>query len=151
MGRGEDDKCSGLMLLVHKRLASQHDIQHREVLRGKVQHVRIQKGSNAIDVVNIYQHVWRGNLTPEQNLGRLTVWNAIRRVTKHIPRRSTAIWCGDWNTQTKATPPHAGPAIMECKEQHSPDEEEMLTVLQELGLCFLALLEGTKAKSTSSQ
>ena len=26
---------------------------------------------------------------------------------------------------------------MECKEQHSPDEEEMLIVLQELGLCFL--------------
>ena len=46
MGKVDGDKCAGLMMFVNKRSASQHEIQHREIIKGSIQHVRIHRGSN---------------------------------------------------------------------------------------------------------
>ena len=105
----EGDKCAGVLVMVHRRLGSQHNILHREILKGRVQHVRILHGPTAVDIVNIYQHVWRTQLDHEQNTAyRAKVWNAFRRTTEQLPRRNTAIWCGDFNISATTFLPHVG-------------------------------------------
>ena len=124
--------------MVHRRLGNPQSILRREILKGRVQHVRIIHGPTAVDIVNIYQHVWRSQLDHEQNTTyRTKVWNAFRRTTEQLPKRNTAIWCGDFNISATTFLPHVGASVLPVERKYQHDETEFQSILQQQGLCVL--------------
>ena len=137
-GCTEGDKCAGVLVMVHRRLGNPQNILHREILKGRVQHVRILHGPTAVDIVNIYQHVWRSQLDHEQNTTcRSKVWNAFRRTTEQLPKRNTTIWCGDFNISATTFLPHVGTSVLPVEHKYQHDEAEFQSILQQQGLCVL--------------
>ena len=137
-GCTEGDKCAGVLVMVHRRLGNPQSILHREILKGRVQHVRTLHGPTAVDIVNIYQHVWRSQLDHEQNTTyRAKVWNAFRRTTEQLPKRNTAIWCGDFNISATTFLPHVGTSVLPAEHKYQHDETEFQSILQQQGLCVL--------------
>ena len=134
----EGDKCAGVLVMTHRRLGSPQHKLHREILRGRVQHARILHGPTAIDIVNVYQHVWRSQLDHEKNVEyRAKVWNALRKTTEQLPRRNTAIRCGDFNISARTFLPHIGTSVLPADNKTQADETEFHGVLQQQGLCLL--------------
>ena len=137
-GCAEGDRCAGVMTMVHKRLGNSQCVMHREILKGRMQHVRVLSGPTAIDIVNTYQHVWRTQYDQERNLEcRMRVWNALRRTVTQIPLRNTAVWCGDFNLAVNTCLPHVGTSIIPATDKQQLDEHEFYGILQQYGLCVL--------------
>ena len=61
-GAVASDSKAGLAVLVHKRLGGPEQISAQTHLKGRLMHVRIHQGENSIDIINLYQHVWRSQL-----------------------------------------------------------------------------------------
>ena len=108
-GCAEGDRCAGVMTMVHKRLGNSQCVMHREILKGRMQHVRVLSGPTAIDIVNTYQHVRRTQYDQEKNMEcRMRVWNALRKTVAQLPLRNTVVWCGDYNLAVNTCLPHVG-------------------------------------------
>ena len=100
-------------------------------------HVRIHQGDNSIDIINLYQHVWRYQLDREGNTKcREAVWRKLRQVTTKIPQRNTLIVGGDFNCTIRRMKHHIGSAVIAAREP-SPDQEEFLAYLQDHGMTLL--------------
>ena len=137
-GCAEGDRCAGVMTMVHKRLGNSQCVMHREILKGRMQHVRVLSGPTAIEIVNTYQHVWRTQYDQEKNMEcRMRVWNALRRTVAQIPLRNTAVWCGDYNLAVNTCLPHVGTSILTASDKQQIDEHEFYGILQQYGLCVL--------------
>ena len=90
------------------------------------------ESSTCIDLLNVYQHVWRGSDSDEHTTQqRLQIWRA-----SHSPQRNTRILAGDFNTSLPTLPPHVGNPIIP-KDVRQPDQQEFLTILQDHGLTAL--------------
>ena len=100
-------------------------------------HVRIHQGENSIDVINLYQHVWRSQLDKDSNTKcREGVWKKLRQVTTKIPQRNTLVVGGDFNCTIRRMRHHIGSAIVEAREP-SPAQKEFLGYLQDHGMTLL--------------
>ena len=99
--------------------------------------MRIHQGENSIDIINLYQHVWRSQLDKEGNTKcREGVWRKLKQVTTKIPQRNTLVVGGDLNCTIRRMRHHIGGAIVEAREP-SPDQEEFLGYLQDPGMTLL--------------
>ena len=147
----DKDKCSGLAMLVHSRLGPAEAIQCHTYLKGRVHLTRIHQQFGAIDVINIYQHVWRSQHTTTQNqAARASVYRAIGLALGACPLRHTCILGGDFNTEVKELAPHVGKALL-AKLGHGGDQdgsEGLPELLQAHGLCLLNTWHG-KHKATN--
>ena len=124
-------------VLVHKRLGGPEQISAQTHLKGRLIHVRIHQGENSIDIINLYQHVWRSQLDREGNTKcREAVWKKLRQVTAKIPQRNTLVVGGDFNCTIRRMKHHIGSAVVEAREP-SPDQEELLGYLQDHGMTLL--------------
>ena len=136
-GATASDSKAGLAVLIHKRLGRPEQISAQTHLQGRFMHVRIHQGQNSIDILNVYQHVWRSQLDREGNTKcRESVWRKLRQVTTKIPQRNTLVVGGDFNCTIRRMKHHIGSAIVATKEP-SPDQEEFLGYLQDHGMTLL--------------
>ena len=136
-GAVTSDSKAGLAVLVHKRLGGPEQISVQTHLKGRLMHVRIHQGENSIDIINLYQHVWRSQLDKDSNTKcREGVWQKLRQVTTKIPQRNTLVVGGDFNCTIRRMRHHIGSAIVEAREP-SPDQEEFLGYLQDHGMTLL--------------
>ena len=136
-GAVASDSKAGLAVLVHKRLGGPEQISTQTHLKGRLMHVRIHQGDNSIDIINLYQHVWRSQLDREGNTKcREAVWRKLRQVTTKIPQRNTLIVGGDFNCTIRRMKHHIGSAVIAAREP-SPDQEEFLAYLQDHGMTLL--------------
>ena len=136
-GAVTSDSKAGLAVLVHKRLGGPEQISVQTHLKGRLMHVRIHQGENSIDVINLYQHVWRSQLDKDSNTKcREGVWKKLRQVTTKMPQRNTLVVGGDFNCTIRRMRHHIGSAIVEAREP-SPDQEEFLGYLQDHGMTLL--------------
>ena len=88
-GCAEGDRCAGVLIMVHKRLGNSQCVLRKEILKGRMLHVRALSGPTAIDIVNTYQHVWRTQYDQEKNMEcRMRVWNALRKTVAQLPLRN---------------------------------------------------------------
>ena len=147
----DKDKCSGLATLVHSRLGPAEAIQCRTFLKGRVTLTRVHQQFGALDVINVYQHVWRSKHTTAQNqASRASVYRAIGLALNASPIRNTCILGGDFNTEVRTLSPHVGKALLQ-KNGHGGTEdgdEGLLELLQTHGLCLLNTWHG-KHKATN--
>ena len=145
-GCAEGDRCAGVMTMVRKRLGNSQCVLRREILKGRMLHVRVLSGPAAIDIVNAYQHVWRTQYDQEKNMEcRMRVWNALRKTVAQVPLRNTVVWCGDYNLAVNACLPHVGASILTASDKQQTDEQEFYKILQQYGLCVL----NTKPQKTT--
>ena len=136
-GAVASDSKAGLAVLVHKRLGGPEQISAQTHLKGRLMHVRVHQGDNSIDIINLYQHVWRSQLDREGNTKcREAVWKKLRQVTTKIPQRNTLVVGGDFNCTIRRMKHHIGSAVIEAREP-SPDQEELLGYLQDHGVTLL--------------
>ena len=97
-GAVTSDSKAGLAVLIHKRLGGPEQISVQTHLKGRLMHVRIHQGENSIDIINLYQHVWRSQLDRDGNTScREAVWKKLRQVTTKIPQRNALVVGGDFN------------------------------------------------------
>ena len=147
----DKDKCSGLLTLVHSRLGPAHVIQSKTYLKGRVLHTRVHQQFGAIDVINVYQHVWCSQHTAAQNqAARTSVYRAIRLALAECPMRHTCILGGDFNTAVKELTPHIGKALLTGKgpSGEQDGDEGLPELLQTFGLSLLNTWHG-KHKATN--
>ena len=136
-GAVASDSKAGLAVLVHKRLGGPEQISAQTHLKGRLMHVRIHQGENCIDVINLYQHVWRSQLDKDSNIKcREGVWKKLRQVTTKIPQQNTLVVGGDFNCTIRRMKHHIGSAIVEAREP-AADQEELLGHLQDFGMTLL--------------
>ena len=136
-GAVASDSKAGLAVLIHKRLGGPEQISAQTHLKGRLMHVRVHQGDNSIDIINLYQHVWRSQLDREGNTKcREAVWRKLRQVTTKIPQRNTLIVGGDINCTIRRMKHHIGSAVIAAREP-SPDQEEFLAYLQDHGMTLL--------------
>ena len=147
----DKDKCSGLATLIHSRLGPAEAIQCKTYLKGRVTLTRVHQQFGALDVINVYQHVWRSKHTTAQNqASRASVYRAIGLALNASPIRNTCVLGGDFNTEVRALSPHVGKALLK-KSGHGGTEdgdEGLLELLQTHGLCLLNTWHG-KHKATN--
>ena len=99
--------------------------------------MRIPASYNSIDVICVYQHVWRGNCNTEQNVQhRHKIWLAMRQAIASVPLRNDFIMGGDYNTPIYTLHPHTGAAILHSQSEY-PDQDEFHSILQDHGLTLL--------------
>ena len=147
----DKDKCSGLATLIHSRLGPAEAIQCKTFLKGRVTMTRVHQQFGALDVINVFQHVWRSKHTTAQNqASRASVYRAIGLALNASPIRNTCILGGDFNTEVRALSPHVGKALLK-KSGHGGTEdgdEGLPELLQTHGLCLLNTWHG-KHKATN--
>ena len=147
----DKDKCSGLATLIHSRLGPAEAIQCKTFLKGRVTMTRVHQQFGALDIINVYQHVWRSKHTTAQNqASRASVYRAIGLALNASPIRNTCILGGDFNTEVRALSPHVGKALLK-KSGHGGTEdgdEGLPELLQTHGLCLLNTWHG-KHKATN--
>ena len=137
-GCAEGDRCAGVLIMVHQRLGNSQCVLRREILKGRMLHVRVLSGPTAIDIVNKYQHVWRTQYDQEKNMEcRMRVWNALRKTVAQLPLRNAVVWCGDNNLAANTCLPHVGTSILTASDKQQADEQEFYGILQQYGLCVL--------------
>ena len=130
------DRYAGLLVMLSKHHFK--DPVVHEVQPGRVLHVRAcyKQASTDIDLVAIYQHVWRTHLSTQENRDiREVVWSAIEHTLARIPLRNILHMCGDFNSCLAHSPPGVGPAARSTADAHADSRLEQL--IHEHQLCAL--------------
>ncbi|CAE7168394.1 unnamed protein product, partial [Symbiodinium necroappetens] len=104
-----DDKYSGILVMVASKLACPEHIRYSVLHPGRLLHVKIgglTVTHSSIDVLGVYQYVWRSTATKAENLAnRAVIWNQLDKTATKLPVRNTRLVMGDLNTRP---PPDLG-------------------------------------------
>ena len=97
------DKYSGVLVMVASKLACSEHIRYTVLHPGRLLHVKIgglAVTHSSIDVLGVYQYVWRSTATKAENLAnRAAIWSQLDKVTTKLPARNTRLVMGDLNTR----------------------------------------------------
>ena len=87
---------AGLLCLVSRQICKQADLSWQEVEPGRILHVRIHHEKRSVDVVNLYQHVYKpGNLDL-----RSEIWSKLSYLLSTFSKKHALILAGDANCST---------------------------------------------------
>ena len=104
-----DDKYSGILVMVASKLACPEHIRYTVLHPGRLLHVKIgglTVTHSSIDVLGVYQYVWRSTATKAENLAnRAVIWSQLDKTATKLPVRNTRLVMGDLNTRP---PPDLG-------------------------------------------
>ena len=113
----------------------------KEVYPGRLVHFRAthDKTGLNVDLVGLYQHVWRTQLSSEQNhIYRNDVWNKLGALLLSLPARNPLLVAGDYNSMLLQQQPHIGPAATVRSEGSTADKALLrLGLVREHNLCVL--------------
>eukprot|EP00439_Symbiodinium_sp_Y106_P072399 s2427_g13.t1 len=130
------DRYAGVMVMLSK----QHfqDPAVHEIHKGRVLHVRAthKLTQTRIDVLAVYQHVWRSHLSTQQNHDlRGAVWQHLHDACARLPARNFLLLCGDFNATVQPERYAAGPASLPSDANY-PDRQ-LNRLLAAHSLCAL--------------
>ena len=143
---GFSTKAAGILLLVHEDLCAPHQIRYKEILPGRLVHLRIYQGSApAIDILGTYQYAWnlaRGpGSQPQRRKAlldeRLDVWQKIRSWVQSIPARNALLLIGDFNCGLKTHSTHVGRGISIPRSGYPDDQYLFQDILTDYALTAL--------------
>ena len=130
------ERYAGLLVLLSKKYFQ--DPAVHEVLPGRLLHVRaMHRHTRArLNVVALYQHVWRNQLTTHHNRElRGHVWSALASTLGRLPSRNYLWLCGDFNSCLATRAPGVGPATLQ-PPQHAADPH-LDRLVEQFQLCAL--------------
>ncbi|CAE7409505.1 unnamed protein product [Symbiodinium sp. CCMP2592] len=105
------DKHGGILVLARTEVFT--NMAFQEVYPGRLVHFRAThiRTHMTVDVIGLYQHVWRSKLPAEQNhIYRNDIWDKLSSLLLSIPTRHVVMVAGDYNSVLQPLPPHVGPA-----------------------------------------
>ena len=130
------ERYAGLLVLLSKKYFQ--DPAVHEVLPGRLLHVHAtHKHTQArLDVVALYQHVWRTQLTTHHNRElRGNVWSALASTLGRLPSRNYLWLCGDFSSCLATRAPGVGPATLQPPQRAADPHLDRL--VEQFQLCAL--------------
>ena len=137
---GQPRNATGLVVLIRKSLCSANDITWREVIAGRLIHVRLHLPSRPFDIVGAYQTTFNGTADCLQARAK---WCAeLHQLLMDIPTRNNLAVVGDYNTTLPSCPPHVGTQHfvhngVKGSGTHHSDHARLLEVIQDHNLVAL--------------
>ena len=137
---GHPRNATGLVVLIRKSLCSANAITWREVIAGRLVHVRLHLPSRPFDIVGAYQTTFTG--TAECLQARAKWCTELHQLLMDIPTRNNLAVVGDYNTTLPSCPPHVGiqhfvhNGVKGFGTHHS-DHARLLEVIQDHNLVVL--------------
>ena len=119
---------AGILTMVSKRLGHSDNITWQEPIPGRILHVRVKGQLQSIDLINLYQHVFR----PSNLSARDDFWTAMQSTLDQVPARNICIAMGDLNTSLPLTSTKVGLADYrsETGRQIGPKHKDGCTSLK---------------------
>ena len=130
------DSYAGVMIMLSKKHF--RDPAVHEIHRGRVLHVRATHvtTNTTVDILVVYQHVWRSHLTAQRNHElRDGIWQHLHTACAKIPARHFLLVGGDFNASVRPKRHEAGPASMPSKA--NPQDPQLNRLLTAHNLCAL--------------
>eukprot|EP00435_Cladocopium_sp_Y103_P022243 s4358_g5.t1 len=144
---GTGTRQAGVMILVSRTLANEHQLGWKDILPGRILHLRIHLDRRAIDVLALYQFVDTRTSSCSQH--RLGFWNTLRDTLQDLPGRNVLLAGGDLNCNLTFHPPHVGCSTFKWKghqisgAKHA-DSHILHDLLQQHQLCVLNTFDGSQ-------
>eukprot|EP00438_Fugacium_kawagutii_P001800 Skav235979 [mRNA] locus=scaffold592:230574:233068:- [translate_table: standard] len=134
------DRGSGLLLMVAKRLCSSSQLAWHSLIPGRLVHFRLFTTPRPLDIIGCYQHV----VLPSQiqRTKRADLWHALRKMVSHLPSRHHVVLTGDFNSSLEHRAGHCGPSqywhggLLAEGPTHE-DQDELLRILLDYDLVSL--------------
>ena len=130
------DSYAGVMIMLSKKHF--RDPAVHEIHKGRVLHVRATHVAThtTVDILVVYQHVWRSHLTSQRNHElRGAIWQHLHTACAKMPARHFLLVGGDFNASVRPKRHEAGPASMPSKA--SPSDQQLNRLLTAHNLCAL--------------
>ena len=105
--RAPQDKYAALLTMV--RILGVHRM-HR-VLPGRLDHIRVEYGGTAVDILHLYQKAVSFSQSQETYQKRMHIWRLLCKLLRIFPERNYLLLAGDFNTQLPESRPCVGPRI----------------------------------------
>ena len=104
------EKGAGVAVMVRKTLCQAQSLRYTEVQPGRILHVRVPGAAICLDIISVYQFVWRSTTTTEANKSqRQTLLDQLSKQLRHLPQRNTLLVAGDFNSPLVSDKRHVGP------------------------------------------
>ena len=97
---------AGLLTLIAKRLCSLDHLSWKEIIPGRLVHIRLHGRPHCIDLLHGYQYVMTANV----GNSRSAFWDLLQETLQLLPSRNILIAAGDFNT----TIPRGSTAVGLC-------------------------------------
>ena len=138
-------RFAGVAIFIRAEKWSTEQIRFKEVVQGRVLHVRIQQSQHALDLVAVYQHV-RPNIGSHEDsksmAPRAALWTALHRLLASFPQRNPLLMMGDFNCNVKSSSGLAGNQVIAPQKRHA-DQSELQHIMQSFQLCALNTWTGS--------
>ena len=143
------DRYAGVMVLLsklHFRDPAVHEIHKGRLLHVRTTHITT---STVVDILAVYQHVWRTHLTTQQNQElRDGIWHQLSATCARLPIRNFLLIGGDFNATVQPKRHEAGPASMPGNMHHT--DRHLSRLLTAHNLCALNTWNARPAHTHSS-
>ena len=144
-GASKTDTHCGLMTLVRFPNLHSHHIRSREIIQGRVQHVRIELSQRTIDLLNVYQQAVSYSQAKQHYEKRARICNTVSDCIKNTPARNLLIMAGDFNTSLPRLEPMLGAGCKDLhREHHTKDSGLLIDVIRLHNLCALNTFHGRR-------
>ena len=126
------------MVIIRKGFCNTDRISWREVIPGRLLHVRLYLPSSGLDLLNIYQHAWT-QTDPKCAQHRVDLLQACDQLLAGLPQRNVVIMGGDLNTSLPRIPHCVGLKDFQDKQgrrtgPRHPDSGRLGNLLTQHGL-----------------
>ena len=131
------DRCSGVLIMIDKRLCQPQNIRFQAVQPGRILHVRLHLAGHSLDAMCVYQHPWsNGCDTISVQAKRGLMWDSLSYYIRTLPIRNTLIIGGDFNTSLTSSRATVGQGALPAKHQQQ-DASILEAILEAQQLCVL--------------
>ncbi|CAE6948820.1 Pol [Symbiodinium sp. CCMP2592] len=135
---------AGLLLLVSRRAFTAAQVQSRDLIPGRLMHVRLE-AEPSIDIVVGYQHTWT---VPKSQPGkppdkdhllakRSEYWASLAACIDQLPRRNQLLVMADFNTDLQPDSCQVGQGVYTRRTAHAPDRAALQDMLRQYQLIAL--------------
>ena len=143
-------RSGGVLFAVRETTCDHSTLRWRELIPGRLLHVRFQASKQQVDVLAIYQHVKirGGKHELEKNIReRDRVWMQLRKCLDSLPERAFVIVAGDFNTSFSVSLPTTGHSAMDSAqpEVYAQEAKEVQSLLELTGMVVLNTFGKRKA------
>ncbi|CAE7700026.1 unnamed protein product [Symbiodinium sp. CCMP2592] len=130
-------RFAGVAIAIRSSLAGQYVTRSREILPGRILHVRLSGINYSIDLLSCYQYVISSRETTAVNASRREhFWTLLGRCLATLPQRNVLVLAGDFNCAVRRETGTAGPAAPAANKYYF-DQDDFLNMAKSNSLCFL--------------
>ena len=101
-----NQKGSGLLCLVSRKLQRLQQIKWLDVIPGRLLHIRLQFADRGLDILGCYQHTNNPQAARQQM--RHSWWQTLDKYMMGLPRRNLLVLAGDFNCSSGEIRSHVG-------------------------------------------